>query len=81
MQYEKKVKATDFKKWETKEETPEEKFAKMYEEFKISVIRSGVLKEYKKHEYYIKPSQRRRMEQAEARMKAKQNKKRKKRGK
>jgi len=53
----------------------------MYEAFKIDTIRSGVLKEYKKHEYYIKPSQRRRMQIAEARMKAKQNKKRKKKGK
>jgi ribosomal protein S21 len=70
------------KKWDTKkEETPEQKFAKMYEEFKNEVIKSGILKEHRDHEYYIKPGQRRRMKLAEARMKAKQNQKRNKRGK
>jgi ribosomal protein S21 len=70
------------KNWETKkEETPEQKFSKMYEEFKLDVIRSGVLKEYRDHEYYVKPSQKRRMKIAESRMKAKQNQKRNKKGK
>ena len=72
----------DYKKWDTKkEETKEEKFTRMYEDFKTEVIRSGVLKSVKDHEYYIKPSQRKRMEIAESRMKAKQNQKRKKQGK
>lgn len=67
------------KNWDTKkEETPEQKFAKMYDEFKTDVIRSGVLREFKDHEYYIKPSQRRRMKLAESKMKAKQNQKRNK---
>ena len=73
------MKATDYKnkKWQDKELTPEEKFAKMLEDFKRTVIRSGILKEYKKHEYYTKPSQVRRMKIAEQKMKNKQNKKRK----
>lgn len=70
------------KNWDNKkEETREQKFTKMYEDFKMNVIRSGTLKEYRDHEFYIKPSQRRRMKIAESRMKAKQNKKRNSRGK
>lgn len=70
------------KNWDNKkEETREQKFTKMYEDFKMDVIRSGTLKEYRDHEFYIKPSQRRRMKIAESRMKAKQNKKRNSRGK
>lgn len=70
------------KNWDNKkEETREQKFTKMYEDFKMDVIRSGTLKEYRDHEFYIKPSQRRRMKIAESRMKAKQNQKRNKRGK
>lgn len=81
MAYEKKDK-NDYKKWDTKkEETKEEKFTRMYEDFKTDVIRSGILKSVKDHEYYIKPSQRKRMEIAESKMKAKQNQKRKKKGK
>jgi ribosomal protein S21 len=52
----------------------------MYEEFKTEVIRSGVLQDYKDHEYYIKPSQKKRMKIAEAKMKAKQNRKRRDQG-
>lgn len=69
------------KNWDNKkEETPEQKFKKMYEEFKTDVIRSGILKEYKDHEFYIKPNQRRRIKIAESRMKAKQNQKKKSSG-
>jgi len=74
------TKATNFKKWEAKELTPEEKFAKLYDDFKTSVIRSGILRECRKREYYIKPSQVRRMKIAEQKMKNKQNKKRKSKG-
>ena len=81
MAYENKGKK-DYKKWDTKkEETPEDKFTKMYEEFKTDVIRSGVLKSVKDHEYYIKPGQKRRMKIAESKMKAKQNQKRRVQGK
>jgi ribosomal protein S21 len=81
MAYENKDKK-DFKKWDTKkEETPEEKFNKMYDDFKTDVLRSGILKSVKDHEYYIKPSQRKRMKLAEAKMKAKQNQKRRNQGK
>jgi len=73
---------SDFKKYDNKkDETPQDKFTKMYEEFKMEVIRSGILQDYKDHEYYIKPSQKKRMKIAEAKMKAKQNRKRRDQGK
>jgi len=65
------------KEWDTnKEMTPEEKFAKLFDEFKTDVIRSGILRKLKEKRYYIKPSQVRRQKIAEQKMKAKQNLKR-----
>lgn len=70
------------KKWNTKkEETPEDNFNKLFEAFKTEVVRSGVLRDAKDHRYYIKPSQRKRIALAEAKMKAKQNQKRRSSGK
>jgi ribosomal protein S21 len=54
--------------------------SKMYDEFKTSVIKNGTMKILKDHRYYIKPSQRRRMAIAEAKMKNKQNQKRRSNG-
>lgn len=72
----------DPKKYDNKkEETPEEKFTRMYDDYKNEMVRSGILQSLKDHEYYIKPSQRKRMEIAESRMKAKQNQKRRNQGK
>lgn len=82
MEYENRGKV-DFKKWDLnkKDETPEERLARMLDEYKTDMIRSGVMKSIKDHEFYIKPSQRKRMEIAESRMKAKQNQKRRNQGK
>lgn len=64
-----------------KEETPEEKFQRLFDNWKLDVIRSGVLKKYKEKEYHMKPGEKRRYKEAEARAKAKQNRKRRLRGK
>ena len=81
MNYENKQQKPDFKKWDTKkEETPENKFDRIYDDFKTSVIKSGILRECRDREYFIKPGQKKRMEIAESKMKAKQNQKRRKQG-
>ena len=67
----------DYKNWDTKkEQTPEDKFNKLFNDFKTDVVKSGILRDIKDHRYYIKPSQKRRIALAEAKMKAKQNHKR-----
>lgn len=68
---------------ERKEErnlTPEEKFGKMFEEFKFQTIRDGKLRELKDRRYYLKPGEKKRKKIAEAQQKAKQNQKRRKQG-
>lgn len=60
--------------------TPEEKFNRMYEKYKLDLIRSGVLREYRERQYFMKPGEKRRKKIAEAKAKAKQNRKRRMKG-
>lgn len=49
----------------------EETVDSMLRRFKKEVIKSEVLKDLRKHEYYVSPSQKRRLKSAEAQKKAK----------
>lgn len=50
---------------------PDETFDSMLRRFKKSVVKSEVLKDLRKHEYYVSPSEKRRLKSAEAQKRAK----------
>lgn len=52
---------------------PEETVDSMLRRFKKEVLKSEVLKDLRKREYYIPPSQKRRIKSAEAQKRAKKN--------
>lgn len=69
---------------DTKEQhelTPDQKFAIMFENFKFQTIRNGVIKEFRDRQYFMKKGEKRRKKIAEAKQKARQNQKRRRRGK
>lgn len=61
--------------------TPEQKFNKMWESFKLQTIKEGTLRILRDREYFMKPGERRRKKRAEAEQKARQNQKRRRKGK
>lgn len=61
--------------------TPEQKFNKMFENFKLQTITDGTLRILREREYFMKPGERRRKKRAEAQQKARQNQKRRRKGK
>ena len=50
---------------------PEETVDSMLRRFKKEVLKSEVLKDLRKHEFYVAPSEKRRLKSAEAQMRAK----------
>lgn len=52
---------------------PDESFDSMLRRFKKEVLKSEILKDVRKHEYYIAPSEKRRIKSAEAQKRAKKN--------
>lgn len=50
---------------------PDETFDSMLRRFKKSVVKSEVLKDLRKHEYYVSPGEKRRLKSAEAQKRAK----------
>ncbi len=61
--------------------TPEQKFNKMFENFKLQTIKDGTLRRLKDRKYFMKPGERKRKKRAEAEQKARQNQKRRRQGK
>ena len=53
-----------------KKKFPEESLDSMLRRFKKEVVKSEVLKELRKREYYVAPSQKRRIKSAEAQKRA-----------
>lgn len=70
-------KTNEFQK---QEETPEQSFSKMYDNFKFQTIKNGTLRELKDRRYFMKKGERKRKKRAEAEQKARQNQKRRARG-
>ena len=54
---------------------PGETLDSMLRRFKKDVAKSGVLQDIKKHEYYVAPSEKRRIKSEQARKRAKKNNK------
>jgi small subunit ribosomal protein S21 len=54
---------------------PGETLDSMLRRFKKDVAKAGVLQDLKKHEYYIAPSEKRRLKSEQARKRAKKNSK------
>ena len=52
---------------------PGESLDSMLRRFKKEVLKSEVLKDLRKHEYYVSPSEKRRLKSAEAQKRAKKN--------
>lgn len=50
---------------------PEESLDSMLRRFKKEVLKSEILKDLKKHEFYVAPSEKRRLKSAEAQRRAK----------
>lgn len=50
---------------------PEDTIDSMLKRFKKEVVKSEILKDLRKHEYYISPSEKRRIKSAEAQKRAK----------
>lgn len=46
--------------------TPEESIDNMLRRFKKEVMKAEVIKDYRKHEFYVAPSEKRRLKSAEA---------------
>lgn len=61
--------------------TPEQKFNKMWESFKLQTIKEGTLRTFRDRQYFMKPGEKRRKKKAEAEQKARQNQKRRSKGK
>lgn len=49
---------------------PDETIDSMLKRFKREIVKSEILKDLRKHEYYIAPSQKRRLKSAEAQKRA-----------
>lgn len=61
--------------------TPEQKFNKMFENFKLRTIKEGTLRTLRDRQYFMKPGEKRRKKKAEAEQKARQNQRRRRQGK
>lgn len=61
--------------------TPEQKFNKMWESFKLQTIKEGTLRTFRDRQYFMKPGEKRRKKKAEAEQKARQNQKRRRKSK
>jgi small subunit ribosomal protein S21 len=56
-----------------KKKFPEETVDSMLRRFKKEVVKSEILKDLRKKEYYVAPSEKRRLKSAEAQKRAKKN--------
>ena len=54
---------------------PGENLDSMLRRFKKEVVKGGILQDLRKHEYYVAPSEKRRIKSAQARKRAKKNNK------
>lgn len=56
-----------------KKKFPEETIDSMLRRFKKEVVKSEILKDLKKREYYVSPSEKKRLKSAEAQKRARKN--------